>query len=929
MLKIQLPVGKSRADIPSFSDAIYSKNMAMFDLVLKHRNPNKHNGRSPHPIFMSIEVGNLEMFTKLINHPKFSLTLRNYSKCKNTILTAVFYSSMEPTEINQFVDVILKKDTNHMLINLKNEIGETPLYLACIRNEQGEYTNNDDYKSLLAKISVVPGIKPLSLAAIHAENSSWLNRVDSWKILMELDIPFDPNRLYSGVSTIYYLIMKGNMECIKQFLVFKSLNLNLCNTTECKYPMAALHSAIHHLNDDGIINMLINDHRTDINLRDRTGKTPLQYAILKKKISVIKQLLQVGDVFPELGHKQLNLSYFENYLGLIKQVRNFCGLDGHQDQNQSTFITRTNFLNFFQNSDLSEIIESLNMGFKPPVHARPFDVLDLLGESEFYITEKADGVYRNSMPANVYPSFPTEPDILVEAEYIQSLDLFLVFNVTSPGIVGMNYNQRMNWLRERHGYVSHYLQFGDVALYDDISYEKDLKALDKFIKDNNGKPKWYPKYVGHRPRGQLSEYFFRQYGLYVDETAKQPFAQATGGCKNTVFPTDGIIVVYGDRTIKLKPKSQLTVDLLFRDGCLVSREGSQISKILFDYGNDYNNGLIYRCYWKEDKGRVGWCPREVRHDKRLANPDSIIDELTAYHMKPWTLNNILELKNITPYYKTVSKDRYINTSFTKNQNNVHKRSLELALLAISKNNNKVTGKWLDLGFGKRKQYIEEIFLTGEYQWVGIELDSKLVSNARTKYPDGHWIFGDFSKPWDIKSNSTEYDNNFIREMMCVDRGALEGTFNGILSYNTIHYATKSLRSWTTFIQEINNHTAIGSYWIISMLDADALSQLAGSKCSINLDNRNWVSIQGKPNSLENGLPMVKFNIWFKYEWLSEVMEEPCISYKNLLKELSPQWKLANDFTQDSLKPSFRDRYMHSSWRDYQKCFKYFMLVRTN
>lgn len=126
---------------------------------------------------------------------------------------------------------------------------------------------------------------------------------------------------------------------------------------------------------------------------------------------------------------------------------------------------------------------------------------------------------------------------------------------------------------------------------------------------------------------------------------------------NGVFPTDGLIVVMNEphRSIKIKPQDQMTVDLVcINKSQFASREGTLITSV--DDKSDCIPivGKIYRCYWSSastSTSATQWQPRELRHDKKLANQNAIIEELTTYHKNPWNVEDIQALFELSPYYR--------------------------------------------------------------------------------------------------------------------------------------------------------------------------------------------------------------------------------------------------------------------------------------
>ena len=66
----------------------------------------------------------------------------------------------------------------------------------------------------------------------------------------------------------------------------------------------------------------------------------------------------------------------------------------------------------------------------------------------------------------------------------------------------------------------------------------------------------------------------------------------------------------------------------------MSREKKEVKVNYSDIKPTKNQ--IWRCYWENNI----WMPREIRWDKKRANPQSIIDYLENYHKNPWNPNDL-------------------------------------------------------------------------------------------------------------------------------------------------------------------------------------------------------------------------------------------------------------------------------------------------
>ena len=59
--------------------------------------------------------------------------------------------------------------------------------------------------------------------------------------------------------------------------------------------------------------------------------------------------------------------------------------------------------------------------------------LNFLSKNKCSIAEKADGIYVNKISKEIFPY-----DILIEAEYLKSIDFYLIFNIKNEETKDMN-----------------------------------------------------------------------------------------------------------------------------------------------------------------------------------------------------------------------------------------------------------------------------------------------------------------------------------------------------------------------------------------------------------------------------------------------------------------------------------------------------------
>ena len=100
--------------------------------------------------------------------------------------------------------------------------------------------------------------------------------------------------------------------------------------------------------------------------------------------------------------------------------------------------------------------------------------------------------------------------------------------------------------------------------------------------------------------------------------------------ENNIFNTDGWIVFDKDikNILKIKPDKHLTLDLQYYNSNFYSKENILITNVNTD---GFKNGIkdgIYRCYYNYIN--KNWIPKELRPEKKNANPFNVVNELNNY-----------------------------------------------------------------------------------------------------------------------------------------------------------------------------------------------------------------------------------------------------------------------------------------------------------
>ena len=342
----------------------------------------------------------------------------------------------------------------------------------------------------------------------------------------------------------------------------------------------------------------------------------------------------------------------------------------------------------------------------PPRHLLPGEISIY---NNFMLKEKADGVLINNMPVGIYPQTDILNNYQVKAEYIEELDLYLVFDIDIPNTTIV---ERYNILRNAHPYTSNTYIEKINSLGDFItSFNNERTIIKRFINNNKMEPiKWYPKFscLYNSNETSIHKELIHNVILEQDEEIKEIIANSEP------FKCDGLILtpLDGTREIKIKPKTMMTIDLLYDGKKWADRNGYDWSNLIVKPKTAKKEGRIYRCYPTDtfDKFTVG----EFRFDKKKPNPYNIVDNIVTVIQYDWESDTKLTESYYYDSAKRITSSSLINTINTQVEN------LSNQITAMKPEFNK---SWLDLGCGKGK-LIPLIKKFNPKKYLGLDVDVK-------------------------------------------------------------------------------------------------------------------------------------------------------------------------------------------------------------
>lgn len=534
--------------------------------------------------------------------------------------------------------------------------------------------------------------------------------------------------------------------------------------------------------------------------------------------------------------------------------------------------------------DLDEI-EGLygnsSVEFQKPIHVEPLELISWLRNPGGIFSQKADGYLVKGVDIDtLYPNFPSTYEFRqLDAEYIDSLDIYLVFQIRSHVNYHSSYLEDYRELVNEHPFAKSYSITDSVILESDTEYkirdklEKEFLKIKDFITKSRLQKKkgklWWPKTVYnfsfHNPTKKL------EILQIIEDFQRHKFIQL----KNMVveeeliyLPTDGLILmdnVNKTRILKLKPKFQMTADLQYEKA-------------------------IWRMEW--DYLQNKWIPMEKRIDKTHPNPPILVRKLEKYHRNPWLISDIKPFLETTLYYqnqhsKIITKDNYSQEFITQFRNIT---SFYIQKW-VSKSNKKPSNidssnLVLDLGCGFGEKTLwknKEVEIHGLDVEPQIWLDEKVTCRKHKKF------YHDISKSWHkslyLKNSVVKYydfiGSNFM--IFSSDNNKLETKYDYITSFMSLHNVYSNPEGIKNLLDGIQNKITSKSKFIISFLDRDMLfpDNILNSTDKISLSSGSFIQYLGNNK------------IKYFYNWRHyEPQIEYCLSQNELEIDLEKYgWKL--------------------------------------
>ena len=402
----------------------------------------------------------------------------------------------------------------------------------------------------------------------------------------------------------------------------------------------------------------------------------------------------------------------------------------------------------------------------PPRHLIPYelDMITKTNDGFYLIKEKADGCLVDFLSVDVVPVINEYSKNIIKAEFIEELDLYLIFDMKKDN---MNIIERYDYIRKLHPTTSKCLPILEskcIESFDDLveAVREERKLFEEFLKlpykNYRVYPKaaWLVKSMKHINQSVIENIIEEKDSNFI--------------CNEGPYQNDGLIItpLNGRRELKIKPKSMHTIDLLYNGRNWIDREKNVWNHIIKNK-ETFSPNTIWRCYPIFEKNENGYYlfeAREYRYDKTKPNNNKIVNIIYKLHLINWkNEGNKLDSEGYKFFY-------HDNTNIIKNNSwsdirNIQNKHLEKILNKIEPN---IKSMWLDLGCGSSKllEFIKKYHFS---EYVGLDFDiNQLVkavnridsnqyylNNARVMPANLSEDWNSHKLSWDIFDYDKKYD----------------------------------------------------------------------------------------------------------------------------------------------------------------------------
>lgn len=467
-----------------------------------------------------------------------------------------------------------------------------------------------------------------------------------------------------------------------------------------------------------------------------------------------------------------------------------------------------------ENGDNVEELENSNLicRYNNPTNISREELTNL--NYPIYISQKVDGInVRNIDKDSLYPPLDDSYDnCILDGEYIEELDMYLVFSIRSNSNMDNSHFDDIFELIKLHPYTRNLIKLEDMMLGNHLTESKikllfysEITILFNFYYHNKDiKHKWFPKifYKIIDPENNLNIMSM------MEEYQNKIFNQLLGKrniltieskeyIEKQKLKMDGIIIYdLNDRNkiMKYKPQNFMTIDTL-----------------------NPNDGQIYRSYYNTRIKQFE--PLEIRTDKKYPNPDNIIVEITNYHKNPYTIKDLIKKEKQLPviqyYQKNIMKDKESSEFIME---------CKYAIGSIINRREIYYSSYiLDLGCG----YFNNQLWKSDKKIVGVDIEKSIHNYfkiSKDKFVNKEFKMFDFRKGWMI-SFADKFDLCYMNM--------------------SIHYAFENQTTIRNFFKQLYKILTDNGKVFITFIDSKELFnneqgniiELSGNSYIKNIENR--------------------------------------------------------------------------------------------
>ena len=691
---------------------------------------------------------------------------------------------------------------------------------------------------------------------------NYLNRLDT-STFINTQTLYTKLKRYFGYTTIIYNNLSQNN--IENMIITNLESIDSYSRLNSKLRIIKSRKKIEHINNVIIQNIKRIKNENKVR-RLRIATLFLYSYIINKRNRIFK----------------LHHNSFINSLRHINTVKCTDNLLVHNSLHEHVDIFFNNILCITQTIHDTHYINDKDTQpdniYKFPIH-QSFSELIYNFKTHSVITEKIDGVPKyNIKLVNTFPKYPFKSN--VDVEFIKNDRIYFIYGFCNDiSLKNTNFVDEIESLRRVHPFTKNNMFKTLVDTHTLCSTEfkhflvKEKDNYNKYIlesKKYKNKLLWWPKKYFQLSYKTLEEYLYLIY-LFTDREERSLHIFKNDGwiLQHNLYSSDEDVVEAHLLKFKIKPREQLTIDLLYKDNTWCDR-------ILpfKQYNIEYNtcdllakNNCIYRCYPifnKDSNELVSFVPRDLRTDKRYANTSEIISKVITIINRTFTIKDLLFQYD---QYKTGSKPSsyYTLCRFNKPKIGLNHYSLN----HYTKTVRFITGHIVDLGAGfKTKHYLKDIefesctVYDNDISCLFSNLENK--NNIEFKYK---YRYLDFTKEL---TDYSPFENTLI------DITTLKtNSVDTIMMINSFNFALKNI---DVFMKYINTISKPLTKLIIRFMDYSLLDNYITSiHPPLTIDSPNII-IKSPFNS-----SFINYNIKNKtnriyYTWAhSKPIDEICIN----------------------------------------------------